>query len=80
MQEIIWKHRVVVLITALAGMFTSSDLPDNFATLGIIGCGVFVGMLETIRERFYPTMNEQSGCGIMFLLIVSSIIIGVVFI
>ena len=75
MQKEIWKYRVVVLVTALAGMFTASDLPDNFATLGIIGCGVFVYLLEKIRERFYPAVNEQSGCFIMFLLFISSIII-----
>ena len=74
-KKFVWKGRIPLLVGGLAGNFPGTGLPDHFIILGIIGCGVFVGLLEVTKQKFYPTMNEESGCGIIFLLIAISIII-----
>ena len=73
-KKIVWEARLPILIAIFAEYLRDSDLSDNFIFY-LIAFGVFVGLLDAIRKKIFPTMNEESGCGIIFLLIAISIII-----
>ena len=73
-KKIVWKSRLPLLIGAFAGNLTGTDLPDNYVFY-IISFAVFIGLMDVIRQKLYPTMNESLGCGIIFFTIVSMIII-----
>ena len=73
-KKIVWKSRLPLLIGDFAGNLTGTDLSDNYVFY-IISFAVFIGLMDVIRQKLYPTMNESLGCGIIFFTIVSMIII-----
>ena len=73
-KKIVWKSRLPLLIGAFAGNLTGTDLSDKYVFY-IISFAVFIGLMDVIRQKLYPTMNESLGCGIIFFTIVSMIII-----
>ncbi|RCL38134.1 MAG: hypothetical protein DBW97_03645 [SAR86 cluster bacterium] len=75
-KKIVWEARLPILIVIFAEYLQDSDLSDNYIFY-LIAFAVFVGLLDAIRKKIFPTMNEESGCFIMFLLIVSAIIIAI---
>ena len=73
-KKIVWEARLPILIGAFAGNLSGTDLSNNLV-LYLIAFAVFVGLIDVIRKKFYPTVNEESGCGIVFFAIVLMIII-----
>lgn len=73
-KKIIWVSRLPILIGTFAGSITGTDLSDNFVFY-IISFAVFIGLMDVIRKKVFPTMSESLGCGIIFFTIVSMIII-----
>jgi len=73
-KKIIWGSRLPILIGAFAGNLTGTDLSDNYVFY-IISFAVFIGLMDVIRQKLYPTMSESLGSGIIFFTIVSMIII-----
>ena len=75
-KKIVWEARLPILIGIFAEYLQDSDLSENFIFY-LIAFAVFLGLLDAIRKKIFPTMNEESGCFIMFLLIMSAIIIAI---
>ena len=75
-KKIVWEARLPLLIGIFAGYLSDTDSSDSYV-FNLITFAVFVGLLDAIRKKIFPTMNEESGCFIMFLLIVSAIIIAI---
>ena len=73
-KKIVWGSRLPILIGAFAGNLTGTDLSDNYVFY-IISFAVFIGLMDVIRQKLYPTMSESLGSGIIFFTIVSMIII-----
>ena len=73
-KKIVWEARLPLLIGIFAGYLSDTDSSDSYV-FNLIAFAVFVGLLDAIRKKIFPTMNEESGCGIIFLLIAISIII-----
>ena len=73
-KKIVWESRSPILIGAFAGNLTGTDLSDNYVFY-IISFAVFIGLMDVIRQKLYPTMSESLGSGIIFFTIVSMIII-----
>ena len=73
-KKIVWKSRLPILIGAFAGNLTGTDLSDNYVFY-IISFAVFIGLMDVIRQKLYPTMSKSLGSGIIFFTIVSMIII-----
>ena len=73
-KKIVWESRLPILIGAFAGNLTGTDLSDNYVFY-IISFAVFIGFMDVIRQKLYPTMSESLGSGIIFFTIVSMIII-----
>ena len=73
-KKIFWESRLPILIGAFAGNLTGTDLSDNYVFY-IISFAVFIGLMDVIRQKLYPTMSESLGSGIIFFTIVSMIII-----
>ena len=73
-KKIVWESRLPILIGVFAGNLTGTDLSDNYVFY-IISFAVFIGLMDVIRQKLYPTMSESLGSGIIFFTIVSMIII-----
>jgi hypothetical protein len=73
-KKLIWKSRLPILVGAFSGNLVGMDL-SAIIIFYIIAFAVFVGLLDVIRQKIYPTINESLGCGIIFFIIVSMIII-----
>lgn len=73
-KKIVWESRLPILIGAFAGNLAGTDLSDNYVFY-IISFAVFIGLMDVIRQKLYPTMSESLGSGIIFFTIVSMIII-----